>query len=328
MSISVSGKRVPFAETLVQHGVGNMRKPLEVVQVNFGKLCNQSCAHCHVEAGPKRAEIMVGRTIGRVLELVSKASSVHTVDITGGAPELNPHFRQFVSAVRALRKNVIDRCNLSVLLEKGQETTARFLHDERVRIVASLPCYSKDNVDQQRGDGVFEKSLRALKLLNELGYGIEGTGLELDLVYNPSDAVLPPNQADLEKSYRDELKGLSGIEFNRLYTITNMPIGRFLCELERSGNFQAYMECLAASFNPQAALGVMCNNLVSVGWDGRLYDCDFNQMLGIPLGRVKRSIWDVESLEAELAQAPIAFADHCYGCTAGAGSSCRGSLAR
>ena len=315
----------PFVKTLSDHRVTLARKGVEILQVNMGKLCNQACQHCHVEAGPQRTEIMERRTVDRLLELLSKDPSIHTVDITGGAPELNPHFRFLVSELRKTGKEVIDRCNLTVLFEKGQETTGHFLREHHVQIVASLPCYSDKNVDKQRGTGVFDKSIRALKGLNELGYGKEGTGLRLNLVYNPLGAFLPPRQEELETDYKQELRTRFGIAFNRLYTITNMPIKRFRRDLERSGQLQPYMELLVSSFNPQAAPGVMCLNLVSVGWDGQLYDCDFNQMLDIPLSWKKRTLWDVENLH-ELRCEPIALADHCYGCTAGAGSSCGGSL--
>lgn len=325
---------IPFAETLRRSGIELTRKPLETLQINVGKLCNQACHHCHVEAGPKRTEIMERRTLERIIELLSGAPTIHTIDITGGAPELNPHFRYLVSKLREMGKEVIDRCNLTVFFEKGQETTAQFLCDERVQVVASLPCYSKENVDKQRGNGVFDKSIRALKMLNELGYGKPDSGLQLQLVYNPVGAFVPPDQAQLEKDYKEELKSLFGIEFNHLYTITNMPIKRFLRELDRAGKTQEYMELLVSSFNAQAALGVMCRNLVSVGWDGVLYDCDFNQMLEIPLAGAnkiarssskKRTLWDIRGLN-EIAYEPIAVANHCYGCTAGAGSSCGGAL--
>ena len=325
----MSPKVVSFEETLRKNKMELTRKTLEVFQVNVGKLCNQACLHCHVEAGPKRTEIMDKRTVDRVLELLSTTPSIHTVDITGGAPELNPHFRYFVSELRGMKREepiaIIDRCNLTALFEKGQETTAQFLCDERVQVVASLPCYSKENVDKQRGNGVFDKSIRALKLLNELGYGKSNSGLQLHLVYNPLGAFLPPEQMELEKDYKEELKNLFGIEFNRLYTITNMPIKRFLRDLERAGKLQEYMDLLVSSFNTHAALGVMCRSLVSVGWDGQLYDCDFNQMLEIPLAWKKRTIWDIERLD-ELTRESIALGNHCYGCTAGAGSSCGGAL--
>ena len=227
----------PFGTTLNDHGIRLARREVEILQVNMGKLCNQACQHCHVEAGPQRTEIMERRTVDRLLELVSKAPSIDTVDITGGAPELNPHFRHFVSELRNTGKQVIDRCNLTVLFEKGQETTAQFLREHCVQIVASLPCYSDKNVDNQRGHGVFDKSIRALMRLNELGYGKEETGLQLNLVYNPLGAFLPPAQEELEKDYKEELRTRFGIAFNRLYTITNMPIKRFRRDLERRRHY-------------------------------------------------------------------------------------------
>ena len=314
-----------FARTLRQHGLGLPRTLLEILQVNVGKLCDLACQHCHVEAGPNRTEIMQAVTVERVLELLANAPTVHTLDLTGGAPELNPHFRTLVREARAMGKTVIDRCNLTVLFKPGQEDTADFLAREGVKVVASLPCYTKANVERQRGQHVFDPSLRALHQLNALGYGCADSGLELDLVYNPLGATLPPSQAALEAMYRRELAGHFGIVFNRLFTITNMPIKRFLHLLEREGNHERYMQTLLAAFNPQAALGVMCRNLLSVSWDGQLFDCDFNQALELPLGRRQRSVWDIETLE-EIAREPIAFANHCYGCTAGAGSSCGGSL--
>lgn len=316
-----------FTATLKAHGLVLDRSPIESLQVNLGKLCNQACLHCHVEAGPKRTEIMELKTMNRVLELLANTPEIHTVDVTGGAPELNPQFRYFAKAVRSLGKEMIDRCNLTVLFEKGQEETAQFLRENRIQIVASLPCYSKENVDKQRGNGVFDKSIQALKLLNGLGYGKAGTGLKLDLVFNPQGLSLPPDQAELERDYKDELKTLFGIEFNRLLTITNMPIKRLLRELERSGKLKEYQELLLNSFNPHAALGVMCRSLVSIGWDGQIYDCDFNQMLEIPIGWKNRSIFEIENL-SELNSQKIAFGNHCYGCTAGRGSSCGGALVK
>ena len=314
-----------FQNTLNEKGLTVDRKPMEILQVNLGKLCNQACHHCHVEAGPKRTEIMEKATIDRLLDLLDGAKGIHTVDLTGGAPELNPHFRYFVRALRQRGLGVIDRCNLTVLFEKGQEDTAVFLRDNQVEIVASLPCYSRENVDKQRGKGVFNKSIRGLQWLNELGYAQQGSGLTLTLVYNPVGAFLPPDQAKLEADYRAELRDLFQIEFSDLFTITNMPIKRFLHFLDRSGKLDEYMSLLIENFNPRAAEGVMCRNLVSIGWDGELYDCDFNQMLEIPLAFNKRTIWDIESL-GDLVSESIAFADHCYGCTAGSGSSCGGSL--
>ncbi|MCK9539420.1 arsenosugar biosynthesis radical SAM (seleno)protein ArsS [Dokdonella sp.] len=325
MNAVLAPDRASFMHTLRVHGLRLPRTPLEILQVNVGKLCDLACSHCHVEAGPKRTEIMQAETVARVLELLADAPGVHTVDLTGGAPELNPHFRELVRGARALDRKVIDRCNLTVLFRPGQEDTAAFLAAQGVNVVASLPCYSKANVEKQRGLHVFQPSIDALQELNALGYGRAGSGLELDLVYNPVGAVLPPSQAVLEATYRQELAEHFGIVFNHLFTITNMPIKRFLHLLLREGRYESYMQTLLDAFNPQAALGVMCRNLLSVDWRGQLYDCDFNQALELPQGAKRRSIWDIASL-TDVEHDPIAFADHCLGCTAGAGSSCGGSL--
>ncbi len=325
MNAVVADRHPSFTETLRAYGLRLPRTRLEILQVNVGKLCDLACRHCHVEAGPNRTEIMQEATVTRIVDLLTDAPSVHTVDLTGGAPELNPHFRELVRASRALGKTVIDRCNLTVLSRPGQEDTADFLAAEGVKIIASLPCYSKDNVEIQRGQHVFDRSIRALQKLNALGYSREGSGLELDLVYNPIGAVLPPPQAPLEIKYRQELAEHFGIVFNRLFTITNMPIKRFLHLLEREGRCEQYMQTLLDAFNPRAAPHVMCRNLLSVSWDGKLYDCDFNQALELPQGGHRRTLWDIENL-VEVERNPIAFADHCYGCTAGAGSSCGGAL--
>jgi len=314
-----------FRQKLSDQSLTLDRIPIEVLQVNIGRLCNQACHHCHVEAGPKRTENMEEKTIDRVIELLAVSKTIHTVDITGGAPELNPHFRRLVKSARDMGKKVIDRCNLTVLFEPGQEETAYFLKENKVHIIASLPCYSKDNVEKQRGRGVFGKSIEALKLLNRLGYGKAGTGLVLDLVYNPTGPFLPPAQEKLERDYTKELKELFDIEFNHLFTITNMPIKRFLDDLQRSGKLDEYMELLANSFNPKAAEGIMCRNLVSVAWNGELFDCDFNQMLELPLGAGQTTLWEISSFD-ELNNKSITFANHCYACTAGAGSSCGGAL--
>ena len=326
-AVSITATTLPaFEQSLRKHGLQLSRTPLEILQVNVGKLCDLACQHCHVEAGPKRIEIMQAATVDRLLELLARAPAIHTVDLTGGAPELNPNFRRLVRESRALGKTVIDRCNLTVLFQPGQQDTAEFLAVQGAKIVASLPCYSKANVEQQRGQHVFDPSLRALHQLNALGYGKADSGLELDLVYNPLGATLPPSQAALEIIYRHELAEHFGIVFNRLFTITNMPIKRFLHLLEREGRYDEYMQTLLGAFNPRAALGVMCRNLLSVDWRGRLYDCDFNQALELPQGSRARSIWDIEKL-ADIEHDPIVFGDHCYGCTAGAGSSCGGALA-
>ncbi len=303
------------------------RRNLETLQVNLGYKCNQACLHCHVNAGPTRTEMMSRETIAGVLALL-KASGARRLDVTGGAPELNPHFRELVPAARALGATVIDRCNLTILEEPGQADLAQFLAAQKVEIVASLPCYLEDNVDRQRGKGVFDTSIRALKKLNALGYGIAGSDLELSLVYNPQGAVLPPAQEKLEADYRKELGERFGIAFNRLYVLTNMPIQRFGSMLISKGQFGPYMDLLKNSYLPENLEQVMCRNLLSIDWRGYAYDCDFNQMLGLPLtidGRPKTHIRDL--MTRALDGNAIAVADHCYGCTAGQGSSCGGALA-
>jgi radical SAM/Cys-rich protein len=313
-----------FDATLANHGWQPFtRGRMDTLQVNVGKRCNQACHHCHVEAGPKRTEIMTESTAVRVLALLAATPSVATLDLTGGAPELNPHFRQLVRGARRLGRRVVDRCNLTVLFEPGQDDLAAFLAEHDVAIVASLPCYTAENVERQRGHGVFDKSIRGLQQLNALGYGRPGNGLALELVYNPVGPFLPPAQAELEARYRTELDDAFGITFDRLLTITNMPIKRFADMLTREGAHQAYMGMLVNHFNPATVDGLMCRSLASVGWDGRLYDCDFNQMLELALAR---TIWDVDDL-GTLAGLPIATGTHCFGCTAGAGSSCGGVLA-
>ncbi len=320
-----SESRLPsFDDVLRRHGLGPLRRQrVETVQVNVGKLCNQACHHCHVEAGPKREEIMTRGTAERVIEVLSRLSGVETVDLTGGAPELNPNFFHLVKGARQLGLRVIDRCNLTVLLEPGMERLPEFLAENRVEVISSLPCHTAKNVDRQRGHGVFDKSVEALLRLNRLGYGRPSSPLVLNLVYNPLGAFLPPPQAKLEADYKRELKAHFGIEFHRLLTITNMPIKRFADQLARSGKHEEYMGLLVNHFNPAAVEGVMCRSLVSVGWDGKLYDCDFNQMLEIPAGGRGRTLFEITSFE-DLAAAPIATARHCFGCAAGAGSSCGG----
>jgi len=314
-----------FHNTVRQHGLGELRRgELTTLQINVGKLCNQACHHCHVEAGPKRTEIMTAETAQRVLALLKATPSIQTVDITGGAPELNPNFRALVQESRRMGKRVIDRCNLTVLFEPGQEMLPQFLAANQVEITASLPCYTETNVDQQRGKGAFEKSIRALRLLNDLRYGRNGSELILNLVYNPLGASLPPPQAKLEADYRRELRNHFGIEFNHLFTITNMPIKRFADFLFREGKHEEYLDLLANNFNPATVENLMCRSLLSIGWDGRIYDCDFNQMLDMETPKGK-TIWDVENF-TEFVCAGIATDRHCFGCTAGAGSSCGGSL--
>jgi len=321
----------PFEATLRRHALGVLRRrPPETLQVNVGKLCNQACHHCHVDAGPKRTEVMSRKTAERVIALVRDSPHVHTLDLTGGAPELNPNFSFLVAQARALARRVIVRCNLTVLFVPGMEDLPRFYRDHDVELVCSLPCYTAHNVDQQRGRGVFEHSISALQLLNQFGYGLPASPLALNLVYNPLGAFLPPPQATLEARYRDELRRLFGVEFHRLLTIANMPIKRFADQLHRWGKYSDYMGLLVNHFNPKTVPDLMCRTLVSVGWEGALYDCDFNQMLDLPIpGRNGTgrgvTLWDLHSLE-ELEDAGIVTAAHCFGCTAGAGSSCRGAL--
>jgi len=317
----------PFARTLRERGLGALRAAdVTWLQVNVGKRCNQACHHCHVDAGPQRTEVMDERTAERVLTLMRRARRLDLVDFTGGAPELNPHWRRLVREARACGARVIDRCNLTVLLEPGQEDTVGFLAEHRVEVVASLPCYSPGNVDKQRGGGVFDKSIEALRRLNAAGYG-RSPELKLDLVYNPGGPFLPPPQAKLEVDYKARLQADFGVVFDNLITITNMPIARFRHDLLRAGRLDEYRAVLLEAFNPATVEGLMCRSLVSVGWDGELYDCDFNQMLelGLAPSAGARTLWDIESLD-ELAEREIATAEHCFGCTAGAGSSCGGSI--
>ncbi len=303
------------------------RRKLETLQVNLGYKCNQSCLHCHVNAGPTRTETMSRETINDVLAFV-QASHVGKLDVTGGAPELNPHFRDLVRAARDLGVHVMDRCNLTILEQPGQEDLARFLAAQQVEIIASLPCYLEENVDRQRGKGVFDSSIRALQTLNRLGYGEPDSGLKLALVYNPQGAALPPAQHKLEIDYRTHLGERFGIAFNQLYVLTNMPIQRFGSMLISKGQFEHYMDVLKNAYQPANLDNVMCRSLVSVDWRGYVYDCDFNQMLGLPLaykGRVKMHLREL--IGRDLTDNPIVVADHCYGCTAGQGSSCGGALA-
>ena len=303
------------------------RRTVETLQVNLGYTCNQSCLHCHVDAGPTRTEAMGRETLADVLAYL-EAARVGTLDITGGAPELNPYFRELVTRARSLGLQVMDRCNLTILEEPGHEDLASFLAAQRVEIVASLPCYLEDNVDRQRGKGVFEISIRALRRLNALGYGREGSDLGLSLVYNPQGPVLPPEQAQLERDYRRHLGERFGIEFNRLYTLANMPIQRFGSTLVSKGQFRDYMLLLRGAHREENLDAVMCRSLVSVDWQGYVYDCDFNQMLGLPLRLNGRPRVHLRQLTSDdLDGNPIVAMDHCYGCTAGQGSSCGGALA-
>lgn len=302
------------------------RGKLQTIQVNLGYRCNQTCKHCHVNAGPKRTEQMERDTIDLVLAFVD-TQAVKTLDLTGGAPELNPYFRYFVGEARQRGMRVIDRCNLTILEEPGQESLAEFLAEQKVEVVASLPCYLEENVNKQRGNGVFDKSIRALQRLNKLGYGKNDSDLILNLVFNPQGATLPPAQEGLEGDYKKKLSEAYQLSFNQLFTITNMPISRFGSTLLSKGEFKPYMQLLKSSFSQENLDTVMCKTLISVDWEGYLYDCDFNQMLKIPLeykGRPKRHLKNLmrKCLEGE----PIQIAEHCYGCTAGQGSSCEGAL--
>jgi radical SAM/Cys-rich protein len=319
---------IDFGAALARNGLAPLtRAAPRTLQVNVGKLCNQACHHCHVDAGPKRTERMTRATAERVLDLLA-SPGIETLDITGGAPELNENFAMLAAGARSQGRRVIVRCNLTVIYEPGMERLPAFYREHEVELVCSLPCYTAENVERQRGAGVFSKSIDALRRLNSLGYGRAGDRLRLDLVYNPVGAFLPPAQPELEARYRDELGRAFGIEFNRLITITNMPINRFADQLRRTGAENEYMGLLVNHFNPATVERLMCRDTVSVGYDGGLYDCDFNQMLAIPLrtaeGRALTA-WDVDDVGA-LAGLRIATASHCFGCTAGAGSSCGGEL--
>jgi len=302
------------------------RTRLETLQVNLGYRCNQSCLHCHVNAGPNRTETMSRETIADVIAFIG-VSGVRRLDLTGGAPELNPHFRELVLRARELGVHVVDRCNLTILEEPGQEGLAEFLAHQRVEVIASLPCYLEENVDRQRGRGVFERSLRGIARLNALGYGAERSGLELNLVYNPQGPSLPPAQDQLESEYKRILAERHGVRFNRLYTLANMPIQRFGSTLVSKGRFDEYMALLRGAHREENLGAVMCRSLISVDWQGRVYDCDFNQMLDLPLvveGRARLQLSDL--IGRDLEGNPITVRDHCYGCTAGQGSSCGGAL--
>lgn len=308
------------------------RRALRNLQVNLGYRCNQSCQHCHVNAGPNRTEALDADNAALIVQVLRRGG-IDTLDLTGGAPELNPHFRSLVTQARAARVRVIDRCNLSILFEPGQQDLAEFLAEQRVDVTASLPCYTEDNVDAQRGDGVFEKSIQALQRLNRLGYGDPDSGLALDLVYNPLGAHLPPAQQKLETDYKRLLGERYGIVFNRLLTIANMPIQRFGSMLVSKGQFDDYMALLRGSHRDDNLDGVMCRDTVSVDWQGYLHDCDFNQMLGLPLGakggdeeHPRVHLRDLLANSDALTGQPITVAAHCYACTAGQGSSCGGAL--
>ncbi len=302
-----------------------VRDAVETLQVNMGRLCNMTCSHCHVNAGPAAKEVMDEETANSVIRFLFR-ERLTRLDITGGAPEMAPTFRGLVLSAKDLVDEIIVRCNLTVLFEPGMEDLPDFYTENSVHLICSLPCYTKENVDKQRGSGTFEKSIEALKILNKKGYG-QGNGLTLDLVYNPGGAFLPGNQAALEQDYKENLKRDFGIEFDQLITITNMPINRFGMDLERGTKGNEYTALLAKQFNPSAVGGIMCKNLVSVGWDGLIYDCDFNQSLNLPIREEGGQPLTLESLNAaNLIGMEVRCADHCLGCVAGEGSSCSGAL--
>lgn len=317
---------IPFQQKLEESGLYPLKPTnIEIFQVNVGKMCNQVCKHCHVDAGPDRKEIMTRETMQQCLDVLKANLQLKTVDLTGGAPEMNPHFRWFVEEIKKLERHVIVRCNLTIILaNKKYNDLPQFYKQHHIEVVSSLPFYTKDRTDRQRGNGVFDDSIKALQMLNEVGYGKESTGLILNLVYNPAGAFLPPSQQSLEKEYKKELMEKYGIAFNNLFTITNLPINRFLDYLLQSGNYEKYMEKLIDAYNPVAAANVMCRNTISVGWDGYMYDCDFNQMLELKLDSSSNHISQFNS--EKLQNRNIIIGQHCYGCTAGAGSSCGGAI--
>jgi radical SAM/Cys-rich protein len=316
----------PFAQKLHLNGNGLKRRAVDVLQVNMGRYCNQACIHCHVEAGPTRKEMMSRDTVEAVLQFLS-ASKIPTLDVTGGAPELHPEFDYLVESAVALGRHVMDRCNLTVVFEPGKDYLPEFFRRHRVELVCSLPCYTEEKVDQQRGKGTFDLSIRALKIFNQLGYGQPDGELKLTLVYNPVGPHLPPPQDKLEQDYKRILRDRFGIEFNRLYCLTNMPITRYAMHLKLRGEYNRYVELLSANFNAATLDQVMCRNLISVGWDGSVYDCDFNQMLGLAITDGAGKRLHISSLTLEqVAHRAITMGDHCYACTAGSGSGCGGSL--
>jgi len=319
---------IPFQQKLEGIGLYPLKPTrLEIFQINVGKMCNQVCKHCHVDAGPDRKEIMTRETMQQCLEVLKTNPSFKTVDLTGGAPEMNPEFRWFIEEIKKVNPsiNIIVRCNLTIILSnKKYYDLPDFFKQHNIEVVSSLPFYTKDRTDRQRGDGVFENSIKALQMLNAVGYGVAGSGLTLNLVYNPAGAFLPPSQTSLEKDFKDSLKRDFGIVFNNLFAITNLPISRYLDYLLQSGNYEKYMEKLITAFNPAAAANVMCRNTISVGWDGFIYDCDFNQMLELKVDCSSKHIAQFNL--QQLANRSIVVNQHCYGCTAGAGSSCGGAV--
>lgn len=318
---------VPFQQKLEQSNLYPLKpNQIEIFQINIGKMCNQTCGHCHVDAGPDRKEIMTRETMQQCLDALQSNEQFKIIDLTGGAPEMNPDFRWFVDEIKSLNCHVIVRCNLTIILaNKKYHDLPQFYKQHHIEIVASLPFYTKSRTDRQRGNGVFEDSIKALQMLNEVGYGKEGSGLVLNLVYNPAGAFLPPSQASLEAEYKKTLIKEYGIVFNNLFAITNLPISRFLDYLLTSGNYESYIEKLVNAYNPVAAANVMCRNTISIGWDGYLYDCDFNQMLELKVDCRSKHIREFNI--GALHNREIIVGQHCYGCTAGAGSSCGGAVA-
>jgi radical SAM/Cys-rich protein len=314
-----------FADKIAQFGYHQLKPTgIDILQINVGKMCNQTCNHCHVDAGPDRKEIMTRVTMQQCLDAVDKGQ-IKVVDLTGGAPEMNPDFRWFVEELTIRKVNIMVRSNLTIILANPKyHDLPEFYKKHKIEVISSLPHFSKLRTDAQRGEGVFDKSIEALKMLNEVGYGVEGTGLQLNLVFNPAGALLPPAQSSLERDFKERLARQYGITFNSLFAITNMPISRFLDYLLASGNYETYMQELVDSFNPTAVDSLMCRNMLSVGWDGYLYDCDFNQMLDMKSNAVEH-IKDFD--KSKLADRLIKLDQHCYGCTAGAGSSCGGEIA-
>jgi radical SAM/Cys-rich protein len=318
---------VPFQQKLEENNLFPLKTTgVEIFQVNVGKMCNQVCKHCHVDAGPDRKEIMTRDTMQHCLHALMQNPTLRTVDLTGGAPEMNPDFRWFVEEIKKLKRNVIVRCNLTIILaNKKYNDLPQFFAQHGVEVVSSLPFYTRDRTDRQRGDGVFEDSIKALQMLNSVGYAKEGSGLVLNLVYNPAGAFLPPPQDVLEREFKHALNKDFGIHFNNLFAITNLPISRYLDYLLQSGNYEKYMEKLVVAFNPVAASNVMCRNTISIGWDGFLYDCDFNQMLELKVNTAQKHISHFNI--HQLSNRTVIIGQHCYGCTAGAGSSCGGAIA-
>jgi radical SAM/Cys-rich protein len=316
----------PFVQRIHLSGKDFNRRGVDVLQVNMGKYCNLACIHCHVESGPNRPELMSREIVDAVLRFL-ELTNIPTVDITGGAPELNPTFDYLVESAVGLGRHVMDRCNLTVIFEPGKDYLPEFFERHRVELVCSLPCYSEENVDRQRGKGTFELSIRALQMFNNLGYGQSESGLVLNLVYNPVGPHLPPPQDQLEQDYKRILKEKFGIVFNRLYCLSNMPITRYATHLKLRSEYEKYMQLLESSFNPSTLDQVMCRNLISVGWEGTIYDCDFNQMLDLPIRDADGKPLNISTLSFDQVQhLPVTVGDHCYACTAGSGSSCGGAL--